>query len=63
MLHLLQQKFPATVFNSSSQHLLITVDFTVQLLLVGSHSALFQLSQPWIRDILSLSALFYAILR
>ena len=36
----------ATVFNSSSQHLLITVHFTVQLLLVGCHSALFNSPNP-----------------
>ena len=41
----------ATVFNSSSQRLLITVHFTVQLLLADSHTALFQLSHLWNRDI------------
>ena len=46
----------ATAFNSTSQHLMITVHFVVYLLLSGFHSAL--LNPPWISDILYLLVLF-----
>ena len=46
----------ATAFNSTSQHLVITVHFVVYLLSSGFHSAL--LNPPWISDILYLLVLF-----
>ena len=45
-----------TAFNKGSPELLFAIPFVAQLLLAGSYSALFQPSDPWVRDILFLLA-------